>query len=348
MPLRIDKEPFEEVKDCIKQLSPNSWLLGSSLICERDGISSSAFRTRLVESDGSNSQVQENVACLQWSPPDPKGPIQFVRCIGNQATSRIGQWAYFKSRSWTPGQGTEAGAIKFVQQHAPSVPVPTVLESYVDPLAGRSYTLLLSVPGDDLNEVWKTLTFEQQNSLIQQVAEHIDTLAHLKNDKLVSAEGEMIFEPWLQHFNPETPYHLRGLLDPNKGKEWEQIWGVEENKFVFYHCDLGPTNIKVEVQMGEPKVTGLLDWEAAGFLPRGWIATKFRVSGGLDFDWDGEGEEDECVWREGLSQFLVEKKGYKEFANRWVKWKKNELGGTQFGYSWFVSLLPRAAANAWN
>lgn len=109
-------------------------------------------------------------------------------------------------------------------------------------------------------------------------------LAHLKNDKLVSAKEEMIFEPWLQHFNPETPYHLRGLFNPNKSKEWEQIWGVEENKFVFYYCDLRPTNIKVEVQIGEPKVTGLLDWEAAGFLPRRWIATKFCMSVGLDFN----------------------------------------------------------------
>lgn len=27
----------------------------------------------------------------------------------------------------------------------------------------------------------------------------------------------------------------------------------------------------------------------------GWIATKCHVSGGMDFDWDSEGEEDETV-----------------------------------------------------
>lgn len=157
----------------------------------------------------------------------------------------------------------------------------------------------------------------------------------------------MIKEPWLQHFNPETPFHLWGLLDPNKTKKWEPIWDVEENKLVFYHCDLGPTNIKVEVQKGEPKVTGILDWEVAGFLPRGWIVIKFLVSGGLDFDWEGESEEDESVWRLSLAEFLVEKKGYKGFANRWIKWKKKEDSvGASFGYSWFLSLLPRAVANA--
>lgn len=240
---------------------------------ERDD-KSNDFRTRFVE--------PENVTGLKWSSPDPEGPIQLVRCMGMQATWRIGQWAYFKSKSWALGQGTEAAAIKFVQENALSVPVPAVLEHYVDSQKCRSYTLLLSVPGKDLNDVWKSFSSEQKESVIQQVVAHIDTLAQLKNDRLVSAEGQMVLEPYLQRYNPETPINLRGFLDPNASKEWEHIWGVDENKFVFYHSDLGPTNIKVEVQTKGAKVTGLLNWETAGFLPRGWIATKCRVSGGMD------------------------------------------------------------------
>lgn len=70
------------------------------------------------------------------------------------------------------------------------------------------------------------------------------------------------------------------------------------------------------------------------------MATKCRVSGGMDFDWDSEGEEDETVWRSSLAKVLVEEKGYKEFAHRWVKWKKTQLGGVSWGYLWFMSLLP--------
>lgn len=168
----------------------------------------------------------------------------------------------------------------------------------------------------------------------------------------------MVLEPYLQRYNPETPqppFHLQGFLDPNKGKELEQIWGVDENKFVFYHSHLGPANIKVEVTRKaevtraaevtwEAKVTGLLDWETAGFLPRGWIATKCRVSGGMDFDWDSdEDEEDQTEiteWRSRLAKALVEEKGYKEFPIRWAKWKKNQLGDVSWGYMWFMSLLP--------
>ncbi|KGO77875.1 hypothetical protein PITC_060560 [Penicillium italicum] len=28
----------------------------------------------------------------------------------------------------------------------------------------------------------------------------------------------------------------------------------------------------------------LFDWEVAGFFPRGWIRTKFRISSGLDLN----------------------------------------------------------------
>lgn len=108
--------------------------------------------------------------------------------------------------------------------------------------------------------MWKILPFEQQKNVIHQVAEHIDTLAQLKNDRLVSVEGEMVLEPYFQRDNFETLSHLQGFLDSNKSKKWEQIWGIEEIKFVFYHSDLRPTNIKIEVQIGEAKLTGLLDW----------------------------------------------------------------------------------------
>lgn len=62
--------------------------------------------------------------------------------------------------------------------------MPTVLEHYVDPQAGRSYTSLSRVPAEDLNEVWKIIPYEQLNSVLQQVAEHIDIIAQLKKDRI--------------------------------------------------------------------------------------------------------------------------------------------------------------------
>ena len=221
--------------------------------------------------------------------------------------------------------GTEAAAIKFVREKAPTVPVPTLLADYIDRKAGRAYTLVSSVPGEDLNQIWRKLDEKQREAVLRQVVAHIMTLAKLKNDKPVSAEGLRIYEPYLSLHETEggSTYEtgslrMRDLLDPNKSKAYEEIWPAKsddksddkfddksdnkcydkcdeksDNKpgeksndkpdhesnnesdkpFAFYHADLGPSNIKVKIEMEEAKVTGILDWEISGYLPIEWICT---------------------------------------------------------------------------
>lgn len=144
-----------------------------------------------------------------------------------------------------------------------------------------------------------------------QVVEHIHNLAQLKSDMLASAEGEIIFEPYLSGDGPGGS----GLLRPEKIIELEETWGAEQNEFFFQHADLGPGTIKVQVQMGKAKMTGLLDWEIAGYMPKGWIATKVGVGAG--FDWDREG--DETIWRANLG-CVLDKMGYEDFGRRWFVW----------------------------
>lgn len=48
------------------------------------------------------------------------------------------------------------------------------------------------------------------------------------------------------------------------------------SSFVFYHADLNSTNIIVNDQS-----VGIVDWEIAGYVPRGWIRTKFLISAAM-------------------------------------------------------------------
>ncbi len=61
----------------------------------------------------------------------------------------------------------------------------------------RSYTLLLSVPGEDLNKAWPRLNDQQYHDVVYQVAGHVHTLAQLQSEKLESADKKWMFEPWL-------------------------------------------------------------------------------------------------------------------------------------------------------
>ncbi len=61
------EEDHPAVKDCIKQLGPDRWLLGPFLICERD-ISSHAFSTFFKSKEFS----------LEWVPLDPKAQYSLL------------------------------------------------------------------------------------------------------------------------------------------------------------------------------------------------------------------------------------------------------------------------------
>jgi hypothetical protein len=69
--------------------------------------------------------------------------------------------------------------------------------------------------------------------------------------------------------------------------------------FYYCHADLCPPNILIL----DGQVSGILDWEHAGYYPRFWIATKPHFSYGFAL----EGEEDICAWTKLLSHALTEK-----------------------------------------
>jgi hypothetical protein len=59
--------------------------------------------------------------------------------------------------------------------------------------------------------------------------------------------------------------------------------GMDCSSFVFQHNVLAPDSIIVE-DVPTKGIIGIIDWYCAGYLPRGWIATKFRLCPGLDLD----------------------------------------------------------------
>ena len=89
-----------------------------------------------------------------------------------------------------------------------------------------------------------------------------------------------------------------------------------ERVFHFYHPDLGPGNIIVS----NGSVAGIIDWEAAGYYPRFWIATKPSVSPGLDFC-PPIAKFDDCEWRKRLRIKLEETWGFPQAFGWYMKWR---------------------------
>lgn len=90
---------------------------------------------------------------------------------------------------------------------------------------------------------------------------------------------------------------------------------IDVSTLVFYHCDLGPTNLLVDLSTSS---LGIIDWELASYVPIEWVRTKFRISAGMDFDYGDEDSKKE--WRRKVAQRL-EKMGYNDVLDAWWKFQ---------------------------
>jgi hypothetical protein len=92
-----------------------------------------------------------------------------------------------------------------------------------------------------------------------------------------------------------------------------------DEPFLFYHPDLGPTNVMVS-EDGD-SVAAIIDWEAAAYFPSFWVATKpatgwaYYLGTGID--------------KKGWSKMLVEAltaKGFECLDTVYTKWNNAKTG----------------------
>ena len=117
-----------------------------------------------------------------------------------------------------------------------------------------------------------------------------------------------------QHVS-EDDLRLRGSDFSSVQTRCEAI-GMDCRSFVFYHTDLGPTNIDVK---DEPKVgnVGIIDFETAGYLPWDWIRTKFPVSSGIGLC--AQTSDPPTLWRSEMAKALGTNRlnGFREDFMEW-------------------------------
>ncbi|GLA27763.1 kinase-like protein [Aspergillus phoenicis ATCC 13157] len=174
---------------------------------------------------------------------------------------------------------SEVPNIQFVQEQT-SIPVPTVFESWEE----REHTLILMrrIPGEPLSNVWSKLTTEEKERIAKQTAEYLRQLRALQSDKIQCLGGRPVFSNFL--------FKNKGLNEVPRGPfaSDDELWaemerGLNEEipeaarvrlrqcmpsamPYTFTHGDL--TNVNIMVENGE--LTGIIDWETAGYFPVWW------------------------------------------------------------------------------
>jgi hypothetical protein len=142
------------IKNTLKQVNSDTWLIGSFLLRRSSGCSPTA--TWIDESEDSSytitSAPTDHPAALQ-----PDSPyIKLVHEAGDaSAVWAVGPSALCKIRYIEDGVTPESTTLDYVRDQRPSFDVPTVICYFVD--GDRSYLFLERLPGRTLDSAWPSL-----------------------------------------------------------------------------------------------------------------------------------------------------------------------------------------------
>ncbi|KAJ6126091.1 hypothetical protein N7471_010584 [Penicillium samsonianum] len=306
----------DPIRNSVVETSHSTWRLGHTIECAR--LPKPDDRSAIASwKDGDNFYILRLAKSEQLPDATPANSCE-VRLIHEGGTLSavwaIGNNAICKVHHWSPNTTSECDTIKFIQKMVPKVPVPEVINSWVD--GDRSFLVLKRVPGITLRDAWETMSAVQQESILDEVVHMCDLLASVTSGRLQNVNGGPVLESYLAHSE-------RNFLEPLSVYESKKYFIQEsirsnpeiEEKFHLYHADLGPGNIIVSNQ----KLSAIIDWESAGFYPRFWISTKPSVSRGLNFHPPIPGIA-ETEWRKRL-RVKLEDSGYPRFAEWYMEWK---------------------------
>ncbi|KAI0696626.1 kinase-like domain-containing protein [Cytidiella melzeri] len=176
---------------------------------------------------------------------------------------------------------TEADALKFLNRAVPHLPIPKLIDSFQ--LDGMTYTLMSRLPGRDLSQLDES-TPEQMEIIAADVLAIIDELwripqpSELDGQVMVSASGHGLPHPATFRESLGGPYastyDLYKSLSFNMSKMppgyFDKIFA---DPIVWTHTDLTMRNVMIH----NGRVSGIIDWEDAGWLPRHWLLHNLRI-----------------------------------------------------------------------
>ncbi|KAI9686086.1 MAG: hypothetical protein M1822_004069 [Bathelium mastoideum] len=258
-------------------------------------------------SDGPDIRDNPNLACLncgalkehqaQWNKANRGLVLNFHRTGPDGWFWYFGSKAFLKETNYQTRVGTEEAAVNFVREHT-TVPVPGWIREWHE--GNRCVSLQDRLPGVDLEiAAWgaqygikDTLLNEKEvNAVFAEVGEYMKQLHALTSPRPETADGRLMrnFPFWMSvlkahwflpqsHEEAVEDWYQKSLTgitqeDLPKLDHLRETYPREE-RYVFIHGDLTYPNILV----GPDKhVSGIIDWEYAGFAPDWWDHRNARL-----------------------------------------------------------------------
>lgn len=180
------------------------------------------------------------------------------------------------------------------------LPVPRVYGAEHGPLDGESSIRMEFIHGERLDLVWPSMTVEEKYNMFRQLREVLTIMRSIPSETglIGSCSGGVVRDnrqysdysggPYTDEatFNSSFYFDLvETTPSPIRTALYQQL--RSDHRIVFTHGDIAQHNILVK----DGQITGLLDWENAGWYPEHWDYIKFFERPCKHMDWKDGAKE---------------------------------------------------------
>lgn len=296
------------LRDSLRQLDSDTLLWGNSTLISRQ---KSPSLHSWSDGNGSYFVLSKSpwpVPFEQTKPVSPAAGVQLVYDVANKsAVWKVGE-AFLKAHLMDFQTTTrEHVTLEFVHSKNPTTfRAPDVI--YHDEHEGAYYIILSALNGDTIEKAWPSMKEDQKERAVTQLVTACLQMAEWEGDQVAGVDGSCLEDEYLSQDQSLDDLGPQGLL-----KHCQEL-GMDCSSFQFFHCDMGPGNIIIN----RDGSLGIIDWGSAGYVPKEWIRTKFRVSSGLDLQSEDEGS-DPHDWRRRV-QIKLGEHGMPDVVGKWTEW----------------------------
>ena len=311
----------DHINKSLKQVDDSTWMMARFIL--RRSTTNSDEAMWIDSGDNSAWSLMEAPESKLSIVSDPSRTSPYIKLIHEagdmSAVWAIGNDVICKVRFTYPNVTHESTILDFVSEKKPSTfKVPEVLRQiFTD---DRNFLLIKRLPGQTLDSVWPSLDERWKNYYVSSIVDACIEMVAWKGSEVGGVDGRLLPEYYLagRDCNFSTvPQRCKAL-------------GMDCSNPVFYHADLGPTNIivgdgptnmNVKDRPTSNKI-GIIDFECAGFFPPIWVRTKFRVSSGHNLTTTSD--ESATEWRTRVQKSL-EARGFEDCGLVWMEKRNDSL-----------------------
>lgn len=217
------------VQESIRQVEDNSWLVGEKLLLTRTTPSESIWEYTVVP-------VSHPLPGSRPLRDDDEHVTLVYQAGDSSAVFSIGKGAFCKVKLLdTPQITREHITLSWLHARKWSFPLPKIL--YHAEFGDRYYLFISKITGQTLDSIWPELEDAQRQYFVERIVSICEELAvPAPGDAISGVDGSFVPEEYLCARSKDcSPKNLR---------KNSLALGMDRSNLVFYHCDLGPTNIQ--------------------------------------------------------------------------------------------------------